>query len=152
MNDSKTNQGGWEASNLRTLLNNDIYNAMPSELRNAIINTTVVSGHGRYDSSNFTTTDKIYLLSAKEIWGSNGYYQDSAIDDTRQLDNYEKKGVTVDNYRNATKFTPAGSSYNWWIRTACDDYRNFYHVEYSGNWSFYTADSIFGVSPAFRIA
>ncbi|CDA59911.1 conserved domain protein [Clostridium sp. CAG:524] len=54
MNNTDTNVGGWPASKLRTYLNNDIYNAIPSEIKNAIIDTTVVSGHGsnnRYNSS-----------------------------------------------------------------------------------------------------
>ncbi len=47
MNDTTTatNVGGWPATSMRTFVNNDIYNAIPSEIKNAIIDTTVVSGH-----------------------------------------------------------------------------------------------------------
>ena len=43
MNDTTTNVGGWPATSMRTFVNTDIYNAIPSEIKNAIINTTVVS-------------------------------------------------------------------------------------------------------------
>ncbi|MCI7558639.1 MAG: type II secretion system GspH family protein, partial [Clostridium sp.] len=44
MNDTNTNVGGWPASSMYTFVNNDIYNALPDEIKNAIIDTTVVSG------------------------------------------------------------------------------------------------------------
>ena len=40
------NKGGWEYSEMRTYVNTDIYNSLLTLLKNAIINTTVVSGHG----------------------------------------------------------------------------------------------------------
>jgi hypothetical protein len=74
-----------------------IYNALPSDLRNKIIETKVVSGHNNNDTENFTTTDKIYLFSTKEVWGkegtSNVITRDSAETETRQLDYYKAKGV-----------------------------------------------------------
>ena len=55
MNDTDTNVGGWPATTMRTFVNNDIYNAIPSEIKNAIIDTTVVSGHGSTSGeTNFT--------------------------------------------------------------------------------------------------
>ena len=69
MNDTTTNVGGWPASGMRAFVNNDIYNALPSDLKNGIINTTVVSGHGSTSGeTNFTSTDKVYLLSPVEIY------------------------------------------------------------------------------------
>ncbi|CDA59957.1 putative uncharacterized protein [Clostridium sp. CAG:524] len=50
MNDKRTNVGGWPATSMRTFVNNDIYNAIPNEIKNAIIDTTVVSGHGKSDT------------------------------------------------------------------------------------------------------
>ncbi len=62
------NKDGWPASSMYTFVNTDIYNALPNELKNAIINTIVVSGHGSEDTENFTSTDKLYLLSTAEVW------------------------------------------------------------------------------------
>ena len=139
---------------MHTFVNNDIYNALPSELKNIIINTTVVSGHGKEDTSNFTSTDKLYLLSTTEIWKestSNPIQYDSAKNLTRQLDYYKKINTTTTNYTGAIK------KYNsndimWFLRTAnSGDENYFYLVSTRGDWGNNTARSLNGVSPAFRI-
>ena len=67
-NATGTTVGGWPASEMRTYVNSDIYNVLPTTLKNAIIDTTVVSGHGDVaGETNFTSTDKLYLLSTKEV-------------------------------------------------------------------------------------
>ena len=89
MNDTDTSVGGWPASSMYTFVNNDIYNSLPSELKNAIIDTTVVSGHENGASANYTSTDKLYLLSTAEIWvyavsnsnNINKLYDDSRINE-----------------------------------------------------------------------
>ena len=43
---SSSNIYGWQGSEMRTWLNTTIYNALPEELRNVIIETYVISGHG----------------------------------------------------------------------------------------------------------
>lgn len=102
------NIGGWPASEMRTYVNSDIYNALPSELKNGIINTTVVSGHGTTSGeTNFTSIDKMYLLSTKEVWGkegpTNAINYDTAEVETRQLDYYSSQNVTTSNYSGAIK-------------------------------------------------
>ena len=69
MNLINTNKGGWQESKLRIFINNDIYSALPKELKSVISDTFVVFGYGASDSGNFITTDKLYLLSTKEVWG-----------------------------------------------------------------------------------
>ena len=155
MNDTDTNVGGWPATSMRTFINNDIYNAIPSELRNAIIDTTVVSGHGKSDTANFTSIDKLYLLSLKEVysdWSTNSYSPyDSAKDLTRTLDYYTSIGVTTDNYSGAIKKNGTSASY-WWLRAAFSNYTyNFLSVNSYGNYYSYTANTTGGVAPAFRL-
>ncbi len=150
MNNTMTNVGGWRDSSMRSFVNNDIYNVIPSELRNLIIDTNVVSGHGDRDSSNFITTDKLYLLSRKEIWNDSDY--DTAQGATRQLDYYNTKGVTTSFYTPVIKLY-GGNASGWWLRTAengGDD--NFSSVDSSGEGSDDISDSNVGVSPAFRLA
>lgn len=151
MNSTNTNVGGWPATSMRTYVNNDIYNALPSELKNGIIDTTVVSGHGSSDSANFTSTDKLYLLSTKEVWGSNPGGYDTATAETRQLDYYKAQGVTTSNYGGAIKRYNGSNSY-WWLRAALSYGSNyFYGVNTSGCWISISAGSTYGVAPAFRI-
>jgi len=153
MNSSDTNVGGWEKSTMRTYVNNNIYNSLPSEIKNAIIETTVVSGHGETDSSNFTTTDKLYLLSTKEVWenGKIAIEADTASTKTRQLDYYKKMLVTTDNYSGAIK-TYNGTDKIWWLRNANVNYTGAFYVVTSVGFPLYQSPTFNnGVAPAFRI-
>ena len=154
MKDTNTNVEGWPATSMRTFVNNDIYNAIPSEIKNAIIDTTVVSGHGPNDTANFTSTDKLYLLSTAEVWAqgsSNTINNDTARDDTRQLDYYKNLGVTTSNKSGAIKKNGTNADF-WWLRAAFSyDSYSFYRVSNDGDWSSYNANYSYGVAPAFRI-
>ena len=155
MNKGYTNKGGWPVTLVRTLINKDIYALFPEDLKIGIMDTKVVSGHGSEDRNNFVTTDKLYLLNTSEIWltvgGSNTMY-DAAKHLSRQLDYYEKIGVTTKNYSGAMK-KYGTESFTWWRRDAAS------HVNYifgvvteTGNHAGDPANySDGGVSPAFRI-
>ena len=68
-NSTETNVGGWRDSELRTYINDTIYKSLPSDLQNVITTTKVISGHGSTcGESNFETQDKLYLLSAHEVY------------------------------------------------------------------------------------
>ena len=151
-NSSTSNTGGWSSSELRTFINNDIYNAFPVDLRNIIIDTIVVSGHGKNDSTNFVTTDKLYLLAPKEIFSNWSNSYDTAKSLTRTFDYYISAGVTTSNYSGAKKYKGT-SAYYWWLRSAYSTSNSdFFRVNRSGGWSgSNTATAANGVSPAFRI-
>ena len=145
------NKDGWPATGMRTFVNNDIYNAIPSEIKNAIINTTVVSSHGWNDTSNFTSTDKLYLLEPKEIYTDFDNTTDTAEDLTRTLDYYTSIGVTTDSYSGAIKKNGTSADY-WWLRAASsNDNYNFYSVISDGDWDANIARYTYGVAPAFRL-
>ncbi len=154
MNDTATNVGGWPASAMYTFVNTDIYNALPSDLRSIIIDTTTVSSYGSYDSSNFTSTDKLYLLSTAEVWAqgsSNTIDDDTARDNTRQLDYYKNLGVTTENYSYTIKRNGT-STLGWWLRSSCSSITNvFFYVGDNGNCYVDAVNIMSGVSPAFRI-
>ena len=150
------NVDGWPASSMYTFVNNDIYNVIPSEIKNAIIDTTVVSGHGSTSGeTNFTSTDKLYLLAPGEIYSDWSTYQYSSYDTakelTRTLDYYKVQGVTTSSYSVAIKKN--GTRAGWlWLRTARSSITTaFLSVDASGYWSNSNAYNAFGVSPSFRI-
>ena len=158
MNSTDTNVGGWPVSEMRTYVNGTIYNALPSELQNVIVTTTVVSSHGSTKGeANFTSSDKLYLLSTKEVWEKDGTSNDIVYDtaeaETRQLDYYKNKGVTTSNYSGAIKQYNGSNPY-WWLRSVgSDSTSSFFAVRDSGDWKrLNAADSTYGVAPAFRIA
>ncbi len=148
------NVDGWPASSMYTFVNNDIYNAIPSELRNVIIDTVTVSGHGSKDTENFISTDKLYLLSTAEVWAqgsSNTMDYDTARDNTRQLDYYKNLNTNTVNYSPAIK-NNGSSAYYWWLRAAfSSNYNYFLNVYSNGDWRGSVANFTPGVSPAFRI-
>ena len=152
MNNTNTNVGGWPASSMYTFVNTDIYNAMPSEIKNAIIDTTIVSGHGSTSGEeNFTSTDKLYLLAPKEIYTNWSYSFDTAKDLTRTLDYYKNIGVTNSNFSGAIK-KKEDSADIWWFRAASSNSTiAFLYVGSTGSWYSNTAPPPGGVSPAFRL-
>ena len=150
MNSTSTNVGGWLSSEMRSFVNNDIYNSFPTELKSGIIDTMVVSGHGSNDTNNFVTTDKVYLLSPKEVYnyGTN----DTSASFTRQLDYYNSYGVSNSNCSQAKKKI-GFSKQLWWLRSANQNYNTgFFDVEEDGS-IISNGESVCmdGVSPAFRI-
>ena len=178
MNSTNTNAGGWPGSAMYQYLNgtydsdakkwnrtDTLYSKLPSDLRSVIADTTVISGHGKEDTGtrdgNFESTDKLYLLSAGEIYSNcltgNCYdtasypYNGSGATTTRQLDYYN--GVTTGvNYERAIK-QRGGTASVWWLRAADSSYSNhFRRVGSDGNHYYYYAGSSGGVAPAFRIA
>ena len=157
MNSANTNKGGWRDSAMRKYVNDTIYNALPEDLRNVIADTYVVSSHGSSDSTNFTSTDKLYLLSTKEVWGkggtSNTINYDTAEAETRQLDYYTNLGVSTRNYSGAIKYDASGTATRWWLRSATSSYSyGFYNVNTSGTWRGDIVSSTYGVAPAFRLS
>ena len=145
------NKDGWPATSMRTFVNNDIYNALPSEIKNAIIDTTVVSGHGKNDTENFTSTDKLYLLAPKEIYTDWSYSYDTAKELTRTLDYYTSIGVTTSSYSGAIK-KKGTSAELWWLCAAISNDSNaFFDVSNDGDWGIDYTNRTHGVAPAFRL-
>lgn len=141
-----------------------IYNALPEELRNAIIDTTVVSSLGSEDKNraegNFVSTDKLYLLSPEEVYGTSFTSSyDTSRGTSRQLDYYATyvntdgtHGVTTSKYAGAIKKNRRNSASYWWLRSAGSNGTNyFYGVKDDGNNRNSVAYTTDGVSPAFRI-
>ena len=173
MNSTNTNVGGWKGSAMRTYLNGDtddhmtyndttngptatFFSKLPKELRDAIENTTVVSGHGLTSGeTNFTSTDKIYLLSSHEVWEDGTSNQvstyDTAYNQTRQLDYYKNLGVTTSSYSGAIKKCNNSNS-GWWLRAAASNNNySFLDVNGTGTWNSSSANSSCDFAPAFRI-
>ena len=155
INNTITSVGGWPASEVRTYANGVFFNKLPSDLQNVIIDTNVISSHGStLGETNFLSTDKIYLLSAVEVWNNNRNNissYDSSYYNTRQLDYYNLQGVTTSNFANAIKQSN-GSSSTWWLRSSFfnDDF-SFIYVGTDGNWYYTQSRYNYGFAPAFRI-
>ena len=151
MNTTATNVGGFPSSNMYTFINNDIYSSLPVELQKVIINTKIISGHGSGETTNFTSTNKLYLLTPKEVYTNFSNSYDTSKDLTRALDYYTAKGVTNGNCSEVIKKNGSTAT-AWWFRTAYSYSNNgFYYANASGDWYSGSATNAYGVSPAFRI-
>ena len=106
MNSSDTNSGGWKNSAMRTTHLPAILALMPTEVQNGIREVSKKASVGGVSSTIETVSDKLFLLSEVEIFGSTRY---SAAGEGTQYD-YYKAGNSKVKKRN-------GSAYYWWERS-----------------------------------
>ena len=158
MNSTNTNVGGWPATKMRTYLNGTFYNSLPSDLQAVIKSTRVISGHGSNDSTNFTTTDNLYLLSGVEVFGLDDY--DTAAGTTHQLEFYQGMEADATTSWGAQAYSRTYKGYNgsdgsteyWWLRPAYSSSNGSFRFVYCGALSGNPASATGpGLAPAFRI-
>ena len=148
MNTTTTSDGSWRDSYMRSYLNGNFYNALPSDLQKVIASTSVITGHNYNETENVTSVDKLYLLSLREVYDENSNNWDTAWDYSRELDYYSSGGSLGKLNGTETKY--------WFLRTAVYSDVVAQHfvstVNVSGMmFSGEYATSIKGISPAFRI-
>lgn len=150
MNDNSSNVGGYNATYVKDYLNDDFYYDLPIDLQNAIVETRVISGHGKRENTNFILNNqKVFLLSGMEIFGQDG--SDSASHLTKQLDFYQElmdSDISLNDYL-IKKYN--NSSMMWWLRSATSGTSGFFRIIYNGNIDNRGSSNSLGVSPAFRI-
>lgn len=103
--------GGWEHSEMRTYLNETIYALLPSELQSAIKSVTKYSDNIVPGETTVThdqeTQDKLWIPSAREIFGGSSY---------------EQTGPKYTSFFNGntsrTKYNNSNSAQTWWLRSA----------------------------------
>ena len=158
MKDANSNVGGYPATLVYDYLKNTLYGQLPSDLQAAIKPTRVISGHGPDDSTNFTTTDNLYLLSGVEVFGSDDY--DTAAGTTHQLEFYQGMEADATTSWGAQAYSRTYKGYNgsdgsteyWWLRPAASTNSNNFRTVYCGYLSHFNAGNTdSGLAPAFRI-
>ena len=139
MNATDTNAGGWDKSELRTRLNiGDLWSLLPTELQSKVkpVTKTTDNVGGNWGGAPSATTDKVFLLSATEVYGD---MQSDGI----QYECYKSKGVTGSNYSGA-------SGYSHWTRSVRPrSSTSFRYVQSGGICYSYSATDSFYVLPAF---
>lgn len=139
MNATDTNAGGWDKSELRTRLSSgDLWLLLPSELQSKVkpVTKTTDNVGGNGGGAPSATTDKVFLLSATEVYGD---MQSDGI----QYECYKSKGVTRSNYSGA-------SGYSHWTRSVRPrSSTSFRYVQSGGICYSYSATDSFYVLPAF---
>ena len=145
MDSTNTNVGGWETSEMRTYLKDDVYSLLPADLQGEIKEVTKVSDAGNKDKTTLIeTTDKLFLLSFEEV----GF---TSSDGSRFVAGQGTKYEIYSDKASRIKYL-SGSAAFWWLRSAyTGDANDFFGVsDGGGNMSSY-ASSTRGVAPAFCI-
>lgn len=142
MNSEYTSEGGWEKSDMRRYLNEEVINLLPDELRKIIKPTKIVQV---WDGKRRETEDKLFLLSMTQVLGKNKKYKQIEPDDTL-IDIFE-------NQRECVKEVNArGTSCYWWLRSPIpDSFGDFCSIYLDGTVFCYFANHSLGVAPAFCI-
>lgn len=139
MNATNTNTGGWEKSELRGRLNSgDLWALLPSEIQSkAKAVTKMTDNQGGSVDTPSTTTDKVFLLSASEVYGN-------IQSDGTQYEVYKSKGVSTSSYSGASS-----GLYHWTRSVGPSWSTGFRCVHEDGDWGSGTATSLNNVLPAF---
>lgn len=141
MNSSNTNVGGWNSSAMRSRMSTYL-SQLPSALQSVIKSVNKKSGTGNGSSSGTqTTSDKLFLLSEIEIFGTTTY---SVSGEGNQYEWYKAGNSRIKKVN--------GSADYWWERSPhSGNTSNFCYVNSNGNANYYYASNSFGVSFGFCV-
>lgn len=131
MNDTNTNEGGYEDSDLRKKLNTEIIARFPADIKAMMVP--------------FGNRDYLRLPTEKEIFGEN-YYGKCESSHVQQWKPMKQR-------RNRIAFQGKGGDWEWcWLQNKCrDSAATFANVTYYGYAGYGTASSSFGVRPVFKL-
>ena len=139
MNSSDTNVGGWADSEMRNTHLPAILAQMPSEVRSAIREVNKLTSAGNKLTTINTTSDKLFLLSEIEIFGS---VTNSVAGEGSQYRRYVTLGETIKNVN--------GTASKWLSRSPRKTSASYFcGVDSEGNAAYHLASGSYGVSFAF---
>ena len=142
INSTDTNNGGWNATNMKKTVMNNIYNSIPVEIRNAIKEVNTYANSGGSNSSSQACTDKVFLPGFKELGFTYENYDGNQV----------KFPIFSDNNSRIKKLNNgAGSANYWWTRSPSYSSSDFRRVLADGGWSSFIATVGYGVCFCFNV-
>ena len=142
MNGDWTNKGGWEESEIRRYLNEEVIELLPDELKKVIKPTKIVQV---WDGKRRETEDKLFLLSRTQVFGKYENYEAIEPSDS-QIDIFENQRERVKECEEVEEV------YCWWLRSPVSSTSGiFCYVFTDGTVYGNTASNSYGVAPAFCI-
>lgn len=141
MNSSATNSGGWESCVMRESNMATYFSQLTSAWQDAVKQVNKLSSAGNKSTTIKTTSDKLFLLSEVEIFGSTTY---SKSGEGSQYAYYKAGNSKVKKANGSTSF--------WWERSPCgSNSAGFCMVSSNGTASNNAASNSNGVAFAFCI-
>ena len=140
MNKSRTNEGGWAASDMRRYLNKTIFALLPDDLQAVIAPTKIAQ---IIDGERVECEDNLFLVSKTQAFGK-GSWTEYEPDDTH-LDIFKTE-------RDRVKECGNHGTWFWWLRSPGSSYStNFCGVSANGGSNTNSANSAYGVAFGFCI-
>lgn len=150
MNETATNEGGWDESEMRTSTMATLLSQLPSDLQGVIKQVNKKATAGGASTSITTSADKLWLLAEVEVDGttSAGY-----ADEGEQYEYWKTvKDGTVSADRIKYLSNGSGSAHSWWLRSPYVSYSTYFRTFTStGDVSSNLANSTRGVSFGFCV-
>ena len=142
MNSEQTNIGGWTSCARRTWCNNVFFGALPATTQSMIKNVDKKTSAGNQSATINTDSDKVFLLSEIEIFGTTTYSVSG------EGSKYSYFDTASNIYKKPSEDTYV-SDY-WRGRSPHSSYSyRFCSVDRNGYASYTRAGDTFGISPAF---
>ncbi len=147
-----TDSPSWSGSNIQEYLNGDYYNSLPDGLKEFVKEVTIKT-RTAYTGDGFTeTTDKVFLLSEADVFGTTQYGSAATADDyTVQVGGAGKQLFTGDRSTRVGKTSSSGSGIHWWLRSPGYDSGYVIRVYDSGTLAYSACGNLRGLRPAFWI-
>lgn len=102
MNDSFLSAGGWKDSNLRAVLQGDVYGALPENVRGRLV---TVKKRQLLGDEWQETEDALWIPDDHELFGADSLYF----------------GLFGNNYESRVRYWSTGDNVRWWLRSAYND-------------------------------
>ena len=147
MNNGNSNDGGWQASSMRTAVMPLIKASLPTDLQTVIKTSTIYTAAGTGDIACTASDDDVFLLGEYEVFGTTSKA-------TTQEPNYLKQYAyySAGNSKVIYMHDSTGSAADWWLRSpAAGNSAAFCRVYSSGSVSIFGARIPNGVSPCFKV-
>lgn len=146
MNNTKTSDGGWQASLMRKNVMPLIKAAFPADLQAVIKPSTIFTAPNTGNIELTATDDDVFLLGEYEVFGTGSYASTQEPNYLKQYSYYSAGNSKKKYWHDATS-----SSARWWLRSPGASYPDFCIVFAGGNAYIDSANYPYGVSPAFKV-
>ena len=166
MNDTGTNEGGWDESKMRTSTMAALLSQLPSDLQGVIKQVNKKATAGKLSTSITTSADKLWLPAVSEIYSATSIENSDKNDLPTHVDAFKAEGTRYEYYENLIGDNNGGTSYNtllakpktdgtqgeWRLRSATiNSPYSFYFISGSGGLSVANATSVVRVSFCFCV-